>query len=191
MMRRILLMCSCLLVIAGACSDDAETPTTSGQSTTAEAPSTTAPAVATTMRLTSAAFENGGAIPDRFTCDGVDVSPALSLVDVPTDAVSLVLVMEDPDAPGGTWDHWIAYDIPVVTEIAENVGELGVPGTNSWGAAGYGGPCPPSGAHRYSFTISAVDSDLGLNRGATKAEVLAALEGNVLAEATLMGTYSR
>lgn len=191
MMRRTLLMCSCLLLIAGACSDDAETPTTTAQSTTAETPSTTSPAVGAAMRLTSSAFDDGAAIPERFTCDGSDLSPSLTLGEIPTGAVALVLVMEDPDAPGGTWDHWIAYDIPVTNEIAENVGVLGTPGTNSWGAGGYGGPCPPSGTHRYLFTMSAVDSALGLNRGATKAEVLDALEGKVLAEASLTGTYSR
>jgi Raf kinase inhibitor-like YbhB/YbcL family protein len=193
-MRPIILMCSVLLVITGACSSGEETSSqTASSSTTTDQTSTTQPAATpeAAMQLTSAAFGQGDAIPVRFTCDGNDISPALTITDIPTDAVSLVLIMEDPDAPGGTWDHWIAYDIPVVTEIAENVGALGTAGTNSWGESGYGGPCPPSGTHRYLFTISAVDSDLGIQIGATKTQVLAALDGRVLAAATLMGTYSR
>ena len=193
-MHRVILMCSVLLVIAGACSSGEETSSqTASSSTTTDQTSTTGPAATpeAAMQLTSAAFGQGDAIPVRFTCDGNDISPALTITDIPTDAVSLVLIMEDPDAPGGTWDHWIAYDIPVVTEIAENVGALGTAGTNSWGESGYGGPCPPSGTHRYLFTISAVDSDLGIQIGATKTQVLAALDGRVLAEATLMGAYSR
>lgn len=193
-MHRGILVCSVLLAIGGACSseEEASSPaaspsTTTDQSSVTEPPMTQEDA----MQLTSAAFGQGDAIPVRFTCDGDDISPALTVTDIPTDAVSLVLIMEDPDAPGGTWDHWIAYDIPVATEIVENVGALGTAGTNSWGESGYGGPCPPSGTHRYLFTISAVDSDLGIQIGATKAQVLAALDGRVLAEATLMGTYSR
>ena len=193
-MHRGILVCSVLLAIGGACSseEEASSPaaspsTTTDQSSVTEPPMTQEDA----MQLTSAAFGQGDAIPVRFTCDGDDISPALTVTDIPTDAVSLVLIMEDPDAPGGTWDHWIAYDTPVVTEIVENVGALGTGGTNSWGESGYGGPCPPSGTHRYLFTISAVDSDLGIQIGATKAQVLAALDGRVLAEATLMGTYSR
>ena len=193
-MHRGILVCSVLLAIGGACTseEEASSPaaspsTTTDQSSVTEPPMTQEDA----MQLTSAAFGQGDAIPVRFTCDGDDISPALTVTDIPTDAVSLVLIMEDPDAPGGTWDHWIANDIPVATEIVENVGALGTAGTNSWGESGYGGPCPPSGTHRYLFTISAVDSDLGIQIGATKAQVLAALDGRVLAEATLMGTYSR
>ena len=143
------------------------------------------------MRLTSSAFEHEGAIPERHTCDGLDVSPPLSLVDVPAAAVTLVLVMDDPDAPGGIWDHWIAYDIPPDTEIHEAVASLGTPGKNSWGRAEYGGPCPPSGTHRYVFSIYALDSDLGLAPGADKATVIDAFSGHVLAEARLLGRYSR
>ena len=169
-MHRVILMCSVLLVIAGACSSGEETSSqTASSSTSTDQTSTTGPAATpeAAMQLTSAAFGQGDAIPVRFTCDGNDISPALTITDIPTDAVSLVLIMEDPDAPGGTWDHWHAYHIPVVTEIAENVGALGTAGTNSWGESGYGGPCPPSGTHRYLFTNSAVDSDIGIQIGAT------------------------
>ena len=216
-MRRIILMSAFVLLIAGACSDSAEEPapsadsststtaapttTTQPATTTTEAPTTTTePATTTTaaptttipaMELTSTAFENEDAIPVRFTCDGEDISPALALAGVPADAQSLVLIMEDPDAPNGTWDHWIGYDIPVTAEMPEDVGELGTAGTNSWGLTGYGGPCPPSGTHRYFFTIYALDADLGLDEGATKDQVLGALDGRVLAEGILMGTYSR
>ena len=143
------------------------------------------------MRITSTAFEHEGDIPAQFTCDGLDVSPELTIQDVPAETVSLVMVMDDPDAPRGTWDHWIAYDIPPLEMIPEGVDGLGVSGKNSWGRAGYGGPCPPSGTHRYFFVVYALDTELGLEPGADKATVLEALEGHVIAEATLMGRYSR
>jgi Raf kinase inhibitor-like YbhB/YbcL family protein len=143
------------------------------------------------MELTSSAFEHQGVIPERYTCDGSDVSPPLTLRDVPSAAVTLVLVMEDPDAPGGVWDHWIAFDIPAETSIPEAVTSLGTPGRNSSGRAEYEGPCPPSGIHRYFISVYALDTRLGLEPGADKAEVLEALSGHVLAEATLMGRYGR
>ena len=143
------------------------------------------------MRLTSSSFEPGAGIPRRFTCDGLDISPPLELQDIPDGTVSLVLVMDDPDAPGGTWDHWVAYDIPVSDVIEEAVGKLGVAGRNSWGRQDYGGPCPPRGTHRYVFAVYALDTTLGLPTGAEKAKVLEAIEGHVLAEAHLMGRYAR
>jgi Raf kinase inhibitor-like YbhB/YbcL family protein len=143
------------------------------------------------MRLTSTAFEPGAEIPRRFTCDGRDVSPPLALHDVPPEARSLVLIMDDPDAPGGTWDHWITYDIPVTHDVPEGVAALGTAGRNSWGRTGYGGPCPPRGTHRYVFSVYALDSELGLAQGADKAAVLKAISGHVLAEARLTGRYAR
>jgi hypothetical protein len=143
------------------------------------------------MRLTSSAFDQGEAIPRRFTCDGPDVSPPLALADVPDGTVSLVLIMDDPDAPGGTWDHWVAYDIPVRTVFNADSGSVGIAGRNSWGRTGYGGPCPPRGTHRYVFTAYALDTRLGFGPGADKARVLEALDGHVLAEARLMGRYER
>jgi Raf kinase inhibitor-like YbhB/YbcL family protein len=143
------------------------------------------------MRLTSSAFEHEDLIPTRFTCDGRDISPPLELHELPADAVSLVLVMDDPDAPGGTWDHWVAYDIPPRSEIPKAVESLGTPAANSWGDATYGGPCPPSGTHRYFFVVYALDTELGLEPAANKATVLEAMEGHVMAEATLMGRYER
>ncbi len=143
------------------------------------------------MRLTSSAFEHEGVIPEHYTCDGLDVSPPLTIDDIPGGAVTLVLVMDDPDAPGGTWDHWIAYDIPTDGEIPEAVASLGTGGNNSWGRTTYGGPCPPSGSHRYVFAVYALDTELGLGPGAPKATVLEALSDHVLAEARLLGHYAR
>ncbi len=142
------------------------------------------------MELTSPAFTHEGMIPDRYTCDGADVSPELGIEGVPEGTVSLVLVMDDPDAPGGTWDHWVVFDIPVTASVPEDVGATGTGGLNSWQRTGYGGPCPPSGTHRYFFTVLALDAELDLAEGATKVEVMAAAEGHVLDEAVLMGTYA-
>lgn len=143
------------------------------------------------MRLASSAFDADGIIPERYTCDGPGVSPPLTIDDVPAGTASLVLTMDDPDCPGQTWDHWLAYDIPVLSEIPEGVPDLGTPGRNTWGRTGYGGPCPPRGSHRYVFTVYALDRNLGLEPGADKATVLKALAGHSLAEASLMGRYSR
>ena len=143
------------------------------------------------MELSSPDFESEGAIPVRFTCDGADESPQLSLTGIPEDTGSLALIMDDPDALGGTWDHWIAFNIEPTDVIPAGVGDLGTGGVNSWKRLGYGGPCPPSGTHRYFFRILALDTALALGEGATKDEVLAAATGHVLGEATLMGTYGR
>ncbi len=144
------------------------------------------------MRLTSDAFRNATRIPTRYTCDGDGVSPPLAMADLPAGAVALALVVDDPDAPRGTWDHWVAYDIPLLDAIPEAVADLGTPGANSWGGPGYGAPCPPGGgSHRYFFTVYALDARLGLDPGATKATVLGAMQGHVLDEATLVGIYSR
>jgi Raf kinase inhibitor-like YbhB/YbcL family protein len=143
------------------------------------------------MQLTSTAFEHEGTIPERYTCDGADVSPPLALAEVPAEARTLVLIMDDPDAPRGTWDHWVAYDIPPDAEIPEGAGSLGTDGTNSWGRSGYGGPCPPSGTHRYFFNLYALNTELGLAPGATKEQVLDAMTGHVVAQGTLLGRYGR
>lgn len=142
------------------------------------------------MKLTSRAFEHEQPIPSRFTCDGEDVSPELTIAGIPEGVAAFVLIMDDPDAPVGTWDHWVAYDIDPVAAIPEDVGELGTGGLNSWKRTGYGGPCPPSGTHRYFFKVYALDAPLGLAEGATKAQVINAMGGHVLAEAVLMGTYA-
>jgi Raf kinase inhibitor-like YbhB/YbcL family protein len=142
------------------------------------------------MNLESPAFADGERIPTVHTCDGEDTSPALLIGDVPAGTVTLGLVMDDPDAPRGTWNHWVAFDIVPTVEIPEGVGPLGTGGNNSWKQLGYGGPCPPSGNHHYYFRIYAVDARLGLPEGTDKATLLRALEGHTLATATLLGRYS-
>jgi hypothetical protein len=144
------------------------------------------------MRLTSAAFENGGRIPSTYTCDGEDISPPLEFHDVPQESVSLALVMDDPDAPNGTWDHWLVWNIPGgTTSIPEDSQPDGVPGENGWGRLDYGGPCPPSGTHTYRFKLYALDCELSLPEGASKGQLQDAMKGHVLEEASLQGDYSR
>lgn len=144
------------------------------------------------MELRSTAFAHEGVIPRRHSCDGEDVSPPLTIEGLPAGTLSLALVMDDPDAPGRTWDHWVAYDIPPTTRIAEGVTALGTPGINSWGRTGYGGPCCPRGQmHRYFFRVYALDTRLGMAPGAEKAALLAAMSEHVLDEAMLMGRFSR
>ena len=148
--------------------------------------------------LESNAFSHGDPIHQDFTCDGSDVSPQLQWSGAPAGTKSFVVICEDPDASVGTWVHWVYYNIPsTVTELRESfppdeVPELGgAQGTNDFRRIGYGGPCPPSGTHRYVFRLFAVDTVLRLPGGATKRQVLRAAEGHVLATAELMGTYSR
>ncbi len=144
------------------------------------------------MELTSPAFENGGMIPARYSCDGDDVSPPLRISGVPEGARALVLIMDDPDAPMGTFDHWLVWNIPAdTTEIAEGTEPEGVPGRTDFGNTHYGGPCPPGGTHTYRFRLYALDRELDLPKGARKKKLLQAMEGHVLAEAVLRGKYSR
>lgn len=145
------------------------------------------------MELTSQAFDHGAAIPRRYTCQGDDVSPPLAVSGVPPGTRSLALMMDDPDAPRGTWDHWVLYDIPAdVTSVPEGGAPAGATaGRNSWGRTGWGGPCPPSGRHRYFFRLYALDAEPGLGPGATKQELERAIEGHVLDRAELMGTYQK
>ena len=115
------------------------------------------------MKITSPAFQHTKEIPSEYTCDGSDVSPELNIEGVSENAKSLVLINDDPDAPGRTWDHWIVFNIPAhVTKIEKGKEPEGVAGTNGWGRTGYGGPCPPSGTHRYCFKLYALDTDLEL-----------------------------
>lgn len=152
-----------------------------------------------TITLTSPAFAHGDVIPQEHTCDGADLSPELAWSGMPAGTASLALVCDDPDAPGGTWVHWVLYDIPAdaagLPEGLPGDAELaagGVQGENDFGRLGYGGPCPPAGApHRYFFRLYALDTKLGLAAGASKQEVVDAMEGHVLAQGELMGTYQR
>lgn len=141
------------------------------------------------MKVTSSAFGRGDPIPAVYTCDGDDISPPLRMVNLPSAAETIAIIMTDPDAPGGVWDHWVVYDIEATSSIPEG-SPLGTNGLNSWGNAFYEGPCPPSGTHRYVFDVYALDTTLGLAPGATKQQLLDAMEGHILADASLMGRYS-
>ncbi|HEY8550809.1 MAG TPA: YbhB/YbcL family Raf kinase inhibitor-like protein [Vicinamibacterales bacterium] len=149
------------------------------------------------FRLTSPAFADGAGIPARHTCDGENRSPLLTWSDVPEGTASFALIMDDPDAPGGVFTHWVLYDIPADgTELGESLGESspGVAGMNSFRQAGYGGPCPPKHdpPHRYRFALHALDvPSLGLPRHASRRDVEAAMAGHVLGVARLTGTYQR
>ncbi|HKY61555.1 MAG TPA: YbhB/YbcL family Raf kinase inhibitor-like protein [Gemmatimonadota bacterium] len=153
------------------------------------------------MRLTSAAFEDGGMIPRRHSCDAEDVSPALEWEDAPEGTASFALVVHDPDAPRGDWVHWVIFDIPGhFTSLPEDVGSaerldhLGeaAQGANDFGRIGWGGPCPPPGKpHRYVFTLMALDAPLGLEPGATRDEVEEAAGDHMLGTARLTGLYGR
>jgi hypothetical protein len=150
------------------------------------------------MHISSPAFDHGKPIPEQYTCDGRDVSPELRFEDVPAEAGALALILDDPDAPTGTFDHWVLYDLPADAgglprnvDNGERPGPGGTHGLNSWQRLGYGGPCPPGGTHRYFFRLYALNAPLELDPGASKQEVLAAMEGRTVAQAELMGTYSR
>jgi len=162
-------------------------------------------AVTTTpMKLTSNVFTNEGTIPSRFTCDDENVNPTLHISDVPEEAQSLVLLMDDPDIPAtvresmgiSTFDHWVVFNIPPTTAtLEEDRTPPGILGANSAGKNAYTGPCPPKEfeprEHRYFFKLLALDTMLGLSKGATKADVLQAAEGHILDQAVLMGRYER
>jgi Raf kinase inhibitor-like YbhB/YbcL family protein len=151
---------------------------------------------AAAFSLTSPAFKEGGSIPSKFTCDGGDRSPALAWSGAPASAKSFVLIMHDPDAPmAGGFTHWVLFDIPATTtQLPEGfqAGSVGVSGNSGFRRGGYGGPCPPSGSHHYHFMLSALDvPTLGLQAGATKADVEKAMQGHVVGTAELVGTYQR
>ena len=144
------------------------------------------------MKITSSAFQQGGNIPSKFTCDGANTNPPLQISDVPPEAKSLVLVVDDPDAPSGLFTHWAIWNIsPQTSTIAEGSTPKGVQATNDFGRSGYGGPCPPSGTHRYYFKIFALDRELDLPFGAKRSQLDAAMKGHVIAQGELMGRYSR
>ena len=151
------------------------------------------------LTLTSPAFPPGGTIPKKHTCDGPDVSPALTWTDPPAGTQSWALIRDDPDAPVGTWVHWVLYDVPAAARaLPENVPKQehlpdgSRQGRNDFRRTGYGGPCPPAGpAHRYFFKLYALDAKVGLRAGATKADVERAMQGHILGQAELMGRYGR
>lgn len=142
------------------------------------------------MRLSSPAFENNQFIPQEFTCNGKNVNPPFIIEGIPKGAKSLALLVDDPDAPMGTWVHWVVYDIPLLSRIEED-SVPGKQGVNDFGRKDYGGPCPPSGTHRYFFKIYALDKMLGLSEGASKKALEGTMQGHILDKAELVGLYKR
>ncbi len=151
-----------------------------------------------TLSVTSPAFKNGSPIPVVYTCKGDDTSPALSWSDPPSNTKSFALIMDDPDAPGGIWVHWVIYNIPTsmhglqaAAPIKAQLADGSLNGVNSWKKLGYGGPCPPSGTHRYFFKLYALDAMLNLSSGANKQQLLSAMQNHILAQGELMGTVNK
>ena len=148
--------------------------------------------------LTSTAFRDGERVPDRYTCTGEDISPPLAWTQAPAGTKSFALIADDPDAPVGTWVHWVLFNLPAdTTRLSENIPDRenvengGRQGINDFRKYGYGGPCPPKGVHRYFFKIYALDAKLSLKAGASKKDLLKAMEGHIFAEGELMGRYKR
>jgi len=142
------------------------------------------------LLIISSVFENKGSIPTKYTCDGDDVNPPLEIEGIPENTKSLVLIVDDPDAPMGTWDHWIVWNIPPTEKIEEN-SVPGVEGLNDFRRRSYGGPCPPSGTHRYFFKVYALDTELNLKPNSRKKDVERAMRGRVLAQGEILGLYRR
>jgi Raf kinase inhibitor-like YbhB/YbcL family protein len=142
------------------------------------------------MKLASPAFAHNAIIPKKYTCQGEDISPPLTISEIPEGTVSLALINEDPDAPLATWDHWLIWNIQPTGEIKEDSAP-GTQGKNSWGRKDYGGPCPPWGTHRYFFKLYALDCQLNLAKGATKAALETAMEGHILEQVELIGLYQK
>jgi len=150
------------------------------------------------IKVSSSAFAEGGLIPPKYTCDGSDISPPLQWDSVPEGTRSIALISDDPDAPMGTWVHWVLFNLPGETrELEENIpGDETLPngakqGVSDFGRIGYGGPCPPSGTHRYFFKIYALDTEAALSAGANKRQLLKAMEGHILGQGQLIGKYKR
>jgi Raf kinase inhibitor-like YbhB/YbcL family protein len=151
------------------------------------------------IKIISTAFSEGNPIPKKYTCDAQDASPPLAWSGAPAETKSLALIVDDPDAPVGTWVHWVIYNLPpMLTELKEGIAKTptveggGIQGNNDFRKVGYGGPCPPRGKpHRYFFKLYALDQMLELKSGASKADVEKAMRGHILAQGQLIGTYSR
>lgn len=142
------------------------------------------------MKITSPSFEHNEPMPKTYTCDGEDINPSLRISEIPEEAVSLALIMDDPDAVSGTFVHWVVYGIPPQEEIGED-SVPGRQGMNDFGRKDYGGPCPPSGTHRYFFRLYALDEELELEEGLSRDELEEAMEGHVIDRAEVIGLYSR
>jgi len=142
------------------------------------------------MKVRSPEFENGKKVPRKFTCEGDDINPTLIIEGIPAGTKSMALIVDDPDAPMGTWVHWVSFNIPVVSQIDED-SIPGKQGLNDFGRKNYGGPCPPSGTHRYFFKLYALDNMLDLNEGINKEALEEAVEGHILDKAELIGLYKK
>jgi len=184
------------IILVSCTSSATSTPQASITSTPAsETAATEIPVTEATMSLTltSDAFTNGQSIPAKYSCVGKNISPALAWNDSPAGTKSFALIVDDPDAPMGTWVHWVLFNIPASTGSLQESADSSAmsAGKNSSGNTRYDGPCPPSGTHRYFFKLYALDSTLSLSPGATKEQVLKAMEGHILAQGELMGTFSK
>ncbi|MGN6567516.1 MAG: YbhB/YbcL family Raf kinase inhibitor-like protein [Flavipsychrobacter sp.] len=142
------------------------------------------------LSISSPAFENEGNIPEKYSCDGEEVNPPLSIDGLPQETVTLAMIVEDPDTSRGVFDHWIVWNIDPTNEIQED-SRPGISGRNGAGKTGYHGPCPPNGSHRYFFYVFALDTDVDLPAGAGKEELQRAMEGHIIAQGSLMGRYER
>jgi len=144
------------------------------------------------MNISSAAFKDTTSIPSKYTCDGANTSPPLAFGAIPPGAKSLALVVDDPDAPRGTFDHWVVWNIPPnTTTVGEGQSPQGVSGQNGYGKSGYMGPCPPGGEHRYYFKLYALDTTLTLPPSSSKSDLEKAMKGHTVAQAQMMGRYKR
>ena len=200
MTRRLAVVLALILVgcsPAGDTADSSTTTTATPTSASTDGPedSTTSTTQPVDFAITSPSFAEGATIPTVHSCDGEDLSPQLDLVGLPATTETVAIVVTDPDAPVGTWDHWVEFDIPVTGDtftLAEGTPPLGVQGVNSWNLEGYMGPCPPSGEeHRYVFTVYAMAGFLGLPSGVGAEAVLEAVEPRALGSAQLTGLYAR
>jgi hypothetical protein len=143
------------------------------------------------LKITSEAFGDGEKIPKKYTCDGADINPPLKISDVPDDAESLVLIVDDPDAPSGTWTHWVVFNIGPDTDEIKEDSVVGTEGNNDFNRTSYGGPCPPSGKHRYFFSAYALDTTLDHEEGTSRGDIEAGMKDHIIAQGELMGTYNR
>jgi Raf kinase inhibitor-like YbhB/YbcL family protein len=142
------------------------------------------------LKVTSPAFGENGAIPSKYTCEGEDVSPALSIEHIPNEAMSLAIIVDDPDAPAGTWVHWVVWNIPITHLVKENTNQ-GIKGTNDFHKQQYNGPCPPKGQHRYVFKVYALNAILDIPAGINKSELERAMTPHIIAFGELTGLYER
>lgn len=195
MIRLLVLLLAALPIFIAGCNSRLDTLTASQDAATAAQEDAM---TSQSFSLSSPAFVQGATIPPKYTCDESDQSPPLNWTGAPASVQSFALIMDDPDAPAGTWVHWLIFNIPAnATGLPENMPtdptlvDGSIQGTNSWGRIGYGGPCPPSGQHRYFFKLYALDARLSLDSKAAKPDLLKAMEGHILAQTELMGVYRR